>query len=189
MLRSLEQRTTILGIQRPFRAKPRFGTWRWGRFLSPFVLGPGGDSESPLQKPPGFFFPGLSALFYVCGPRLRRLPYPSRGEGRGPFEGSGPFHVSWETERCSPSPDNNKVGHLPGDFKRRRAGTPLSFTHSRPFFLLRYLSYLLGSGSYPHSSINPRPLLPFRRSSPIPPEFRPAGVGGRPRMPLTLGPG
>src|SRR5215217_1138338 len=51
MLRSLEQRTTILGIQRPFRAKPRFGTWRWGRFLSPFVLGPGGDSESPLQKP------------------------------------------------------------------------------------------------------------------------------------------
>src|SRR5215207_10327978 len=85
MLRSLEQRTTILGIQRPFRAKPRFGTWRWGRFLSPFVLGPGGDSESPLQKPPGFFFPGLSALFYVCGPRLRRLPYPSRGEGRGPL--------------------------------------------------------------------------------------------------------
>src|SRR5215208_1768191 len=131
MLRSLEQRTTILGIQRPFRAKPRFGTWRWGRFLSPFVLGPGGDSKSPLQKPPGFFFPGLSALFYVCGPRLRRLPYPSRGEGQGPFEGSGPFHVSWDTERCSLSPDNG-FRHLPGGFQRRRSGVP---TLGAPAFL------------------------------------------------------
>ena len=42
-------RTTIPGTQRPFRAITRFGTCWWGRFITPFVVGPGGDSDSPLS--------------------------------------------------------------------------------------------------------------------------------------------
>src|SRR5215216_2324667 len=57
MLRTFALRTTIPGTQRPFRAKTRFGTCWWGRLITPFVLGPGGDSETSLLKPPDFFLP------------------------------------------------------------------------------------------------------------------------------------